>query len=500
MNDDHLAEQILKDLRGRQSAFWEKEREKNALALFHRASIGVPAYKDFLKKNRIEPAKIKTFADLQGVPPMTKKGYLRQYPLEKLVWEGTLHQPMVFTSTSGSTGRPFYFPRSYELDWESSIVHEFFLENSSYGRKGSTLVIVGFGMGAWIGGLITYRAFEIASQRGAKVAIITPGINKGEIFNALRDLAPQFDQVILAGYPPLVKDIIDEAPEYGVHLKKLKLRLLFAAEAFSESFRNYLSARVGIKNPYLDTLNVYGTADIGTMAYETPTAILARTLALKHKELFQSLFSEVERTPTLAQYNPHFITFEAPEGDVMLTGNNTIPLIRYAIGDRGGVMNFDALERKMDMAGIPWKKEVSKAGIVKHITQLPFVFVYERGDLSTKLYGAIVYPEPIKDALHHPKLQKYLTGKFMMATRLNSQQNQYLEINIELKPDLRPKVALAQLSAKLILERLMAKNAEYRNNVSMMGRKMFPRVHLWPYGHQKYFRSGGKQRWVEKTH
>jgi phenylacetate-CoA ligase len=59
-------------------------------------------------------------------------------------------------------------------------------------------VIVGFGMGVWIGGLITYKAFEIAAKRlGHPVSIITPGINKQEIFHALRELAPQFKETII---------------------------------------------------------------------------------------------------------------------------------------------------------------------------------------------------------------------------------------------------------------------------------------------------------------
>jgi len=35
---------------------------------------------------------------------MTKKDYLRQYPLEKLCWDGSLKKSLVFTATSGSTG------------------------------------------------------------------------------------------------------------------------------------------------------------------------------------------------------------------------------------------------------------------------------------------------------------------------------------------------------------------------------------------------------------
>ena len=498
MKKGHSVSQILRFLRIKKSAFWERERERRALELFRSSAKNVPAYRDFLKKNQINPLAIKTFKDFQNVPSMSKKEYLRRYPLRQLVWDGTLRKPMVFTSTSGSTGAPFYFPRERKLDWQSSVIHEFFLNNSSHGRNGSTLVIVGFGMGAWIGGLITYKAFEIANERGAEVAIITPGINKKEIFHALRDLASQFGQVILVGYPPFVKDIIDEAPLYGVNLKKLNLRLLFAAEFFSETFRDHLVKKAGIRNIYRDTMNIYGTADIGTTAHETPIAIFIRRLAIRHKSFFAALFPDVGRTPTLAQYNPFFITIEAVDQNILFTGGNTIPLVRYAIGDRGGVMSFDEVIRRAKHCGIDLKREARKAGLAAHITELPFVYIYERTDLSTKLYGAIIYPEPIREALQARGLMARCTGKFTMATRFDAHENQFLEINVEMKIGVSKSKKLEDQCVREIMKQLIARNAEYRNNHSSIPQKVVPRVRLWPYGSRNYFGGSGKQRWVEK--
>src|SRR3989338_1332142 len=187
--------------------FWSHERERRPLELFRLASRRVPAYKDFLRRNKIAPEKIKTFKDFQFVPPVSKKNYLREYPIEKLCWDGSLKKPLVWTSTSGSTGEPFYFPRGERLDWQASLMHEAFLNNSSLGAEGPTLVIIGFGMGVWIGGLITYEAFEMASRAsGHEISILTTGINKAEIMKALKKLSPRFKQTILVGYPPFIKD------------------------------------------------------------------------------------------------------------------------------------------------------------------------------------------------------------------------------------------------------------------------------------------------------
>jgi len=495
---DSSAQKILHLIRTKKDEFWSRERGRRPLALFHNAARRVPAYKDFLKKNKINPDKIRTFKDFKLVPPVSKKNYLRQYPLEKLCWDGHLNKPLVWTSTSGSTGEPFYFPRGERLDWEYSVLAELFLANSSYGAKGPTLVIVGFGMGVWIGGLITYKAFEIAARRGNHaVSIITPGINKKEIFHSLRNLSPHFAQTILVGYPPFVKDILDEAEEVEkINLKHLRLRILTAAEAYTEKFRDYLGRKAGIKNLLLDTLNIYGTADIGAMAYETPTSILIRRLSLSNKKLFHEIFKPIEKTPTLAQYNPFFITFESVEGDILLSGDSTIPLVRYAVGDHGGILSFNEAVQKLKEYDIDLKLEAKRAGISSYLYELPFVYVYERADFSTTLYGLQIYPETIREALLDKRLSRYLTGRFVMLTKFDAKQNQYLEINLELRKGKEVSKRFESEVCRKLVTHLRLKNSEFRELHDAIKDRALPRLICWPAGHTKYFPLGIKQRWV----
>lgn len=497
--DERTAKNIIKFIRSKKQGFWKRQQEATSLSLFHRASKEVPAYKDFLHKNKIDPRKIRTFRDFQTVPLIDKNSYLRKYSLEKLVWEGNLKKPLVFTATSGSTGEPFYFPRSSQLDWESSIIHEVFLRNGFRSEAGPTLVIIGFGMGVWIGGLITYKAFEIASnQNGYSVSIISPGIHKEEIFKALKNLAPHYRQVILTGYPPFVKDIIDEAPERGIKLKKLNIRLLFAAECFTEKFRDHLAEKAGIKNIYLDTLNVYGTADIGTMAYETPISILIRRLAIKNRRLFEYLFSNITKVPTLAQYNPLFNCFESLNGNVVVTGDNAIPLVRYSLGDHGGVMNFTEVKEKLKNCGINLKLEAKNAGIQNYIYELPFVFVYERADFFVKLHLRDINPEIIRDVLIDKTFNKFLSGKFTMATKYNHRHNQYLEINLELRKNRKLNGGFKSKLSKNILAAISSKTSGPGSQTEFVKRKDLLKIIFWPAEHPLHFKSGVKQKWVKR--
>lgn len=495
---DYSAEQTIRFFSEKDGKWWEKEGRKRALALFHDAAEHVPAYKDFLKKNKITHAKVKTWEDFRHVPVTSKKNYLRKYPLEKLCWNGNLNRPFVFTATSGSTGEPFYFPRTSAVDGNASITHEFFLRNGLSGGKESTLVIVAFGMGIWIGGLITYKAFEIAAQRGDyPLSLITPGINKKEVLSALEKIAPKYKQVILAGYPPMIKDILDEGIAQGIDFGKLNMRIVTAAEVYTESFRDYIAEKAKVRNIYTDIMSVYGSADIGTMAFETPTAILARRLAMGNGELFGDMFPGVKKTPTLAQFNPLQIMFEALNGEVALTGDSAIPLIRYAIGDNGGVVGHVDMMNHIRERGINWAREVKRAGL-KNTQQLPFVYVYERNDFSTTLYGLQIYPEMIREALLKKKISPYVTGKFSMATMFDNKQNQYLELHIELKKDKKESRELTDIVTEEVFEYLRQINSEFRELSNHLKERARPKIKLWPAEHPAHFKPGTKQKWIHK--
>jgi phenylacetate-CoA ligase len=494
-----VARGMAERVRTSKSSSWTNIQARNTLALFHDAAKRVPAYRDLLKKQGIRPADIRTHDDFAKVPITSKKGYLKKYPLADLCWDGSLARPAVFSSTSGSTGKPFFFQRLPNIEEDYSILAELFLGNGSQapGPENPTLVIIGFGMGVWIGGVLTYRAFDIASRRAYPVSILPVGVNKTEILKALHDLAPSFKQTIIIGYPPFVKDVLDEAEFEGVNLKKLNIRLLFAAEAFSEHFRDYLAKKVGMKNVYRDTLNIYGTADIGAMAFETPTSILIRRLASESPELYGRIFGDMQKRPTLAQYNPAFVSFEAPDGEILLTGYSAVPLIRYAVGDRGGVHTYEALESIFAEFGISLKKEAKKRDVPLY--ELPFVYVYERSDLATTIYGLQIYPEYLRDVMLSDAVQRFCTGKFQIMTKYDEKDDQYLEINIEQKRGIESVSKEFKRAAVAAIEAAFKqKSSEYKELSSFVNERPLFKLMFRAACDPEFFPPGIKQKWVKK--
>jgi phenylacetate-CoA ligase len=490
---------VLKEIKSKQNSFWSKVAGKQTLALFHSVALRVPAYKDFLKKQKVHPEKIRTIEDFKFVPPVNKQNYLHLYPYEKLFWDGTIKKPLTIHSTSGSTGEATYFQRQVQFDLRREIILENFFRANEQTLQGPTLFIVTFGMGIWSAGMgIHTAAYLSVNRNNFPISIIAPGVSKIETLKILKNLAPHYKQVIIAGYPPFVKDVIDEALDLGIDTRKINMRFVFTGEAFTEELREYLATKTNIRNIFLDTMNTYGTSEFGATAVETPLSILARRLGYARRPIFKSLFGSITKTPTIAQYIPHFVNFEAENGELFLTGDSPMPLIKYQSGDNGGVMSYEQLEYALRENGIDLETQCRKYGLTSHVSRLPMVYVYERKNLTASLYGVLIYPEFIKVALFDRQLIKFLTGKFTMLTKYDKRHNQYLEINLELRKGVKFKKVFEQKTLKKIVQTLRNRSSEYNELVTNMKIRVHPTVVFWDYEYELFFAAGNKQKWVKQ--
>lgn len=496
--------ELLNLLTQKPEHYWTQRGESEALRLFRAMSHRVPAYKDFLKKHGVQnPDSVRTMKDFQGVPIASKENYLLQYPLPMLCWDGIFSgKQWIIASTSGSTGNPFYFPRTNIHDKQCALSYELCFR-AYYGIDAkSTLFINCFALGVWIGGMFVYQAMKHHIEKNRyPFSIITPGADQTEALKAIKNLAPQFDQIILAGYGPLVKDLIDEGAAQGIKWNEYPMKYLFAAEGFTEGFRDYMKTHGGAQDIYGGTLNVYGTADLGTMAHETPLSILMRRLTVERPELCQKIFSHSHKLPTLAQYIPELYYFEEVDGRLVCSSPGGIPLVRYDLKDRGEVQNIDALFSKLAREGVNIQEEMSERAVAHPVWRLPLVAVYERNDFTVSIYSVNIYPESIRKALEDKNLQTALTGKFTMTVGFNEQQNQVLEIHLELRPRIAAEPKLEKQALDAIVSGLNKENSEWRDFYANpnIRQKIAPRLTFWPHQHPQYFKPGGKQKWVKRS-
>lgn len=445
--------------------------DSNALTLFHDAASRIPAYADFLHKNGLNPAAIQSIKDFHKVPIMDKQNYITQYPLAEMCWDGQLDTLNYIVSSSGSTGLPFYWPRGETQDYISANLYERVFEDSFGLSQSSTLLVNSYGQGTWIAGTELYNTARILGRKYPNLAIINPGIDIDLTITQLDQLAVNFDKIIICGYPPLLRDLIQHGTERGFGWSSYRIYMVTAGEAMSESWRTYMNNLLGAKDNRI--INIYGLADAGVVTSETPATLTLR--AQYHGALPESLGGS--RTIGLHQYDPNDRYFEADENNrLLLTTMAGIPLIRYDTKDHG---------------------IITPAGTVIKNNTLPVLSLFGRRDLSTTLYALNIYPENIREALDDQQLSLLLTGRFVMRTKHRKDMSQYLHLDIELAPDA---VLNAQFRRDLklrIVERLRQNNTEYRELYDKIGSKAWPRLRFVPYNSIGYV-AGKKHKWVKR--
>jgi phenylacetate-CoA ligase len=479
---------------------WEKLGKQRALDLFQAMAERVPAYKAFLASHKIDPASIKTIKDFKKLPPIDKDNYLRKYSREDLCWDGQFdNKSWIISTTSGSTGQPYYFPRQVSQSWQYATSAELYLRANFQIQDKSTLYIVAFPMGAWIGGLFTYEALSIiAAKKEYNLSIITPGIHKKEIIAAIKQLGKNFDQVIIGSYAPFLKDILDDGEREGITWSDYNLGFVFSAEGFSELFRDYVIKKTGIKNPYTSSLNHYGTVDLGTMSHETPLTNMLRRDALENMDVYRILFNRDDKLPTLTQYNPALFYFEEEDGNLLCSAYSGIPLVRYNLKDSGGVLSLHEAKKRLQSVGYDLDGKLRERKLEDLAWNLPFVYVYERNDFSVSYYAFQIYPEMIRRPLQQERFEDKLTGKFTMYVEYDDEGRQQFVINAELKADVDETEELLHEVKTQIVESLLTESSEFREVHKMYGEEMLPVVVLWPYEDETYFKPGVKQKWVKK--
>lgn len=461
------------------------------LDLFHDVAAHVPAYQAFLAESGINAENIQTLADFQKIPAIAKDNYISRYPLPDLCRNGQLTGCDMIAASSGSTGKPTFWPRFITDELQIATRFEQIFHNSFAAHQKPTLAVICFTLGTWVGGMFTTNCCRYLASKGYPITVITPGNNKDEILRVVQELGGNFEQVVLLGYPPFLKDVIDTGVVRGVEWPRYQIKLVMAGEVFSEEWRSLVGERVGSQNPCYDSASLYGTADAGVLGNETPLSICIRRFLAENPIVAKALFGE-SRLPTLVQYDPVNRFFEAIDGQLLFSGNNGIPLIRYNILDTGGIITYDAMLEFLANYGFNPLEKLTPTGI----HQLPFVYVFGRSNFTVSYFGANIYPENVTVGLEQPIIKEWVTGKFVLQVKEDSDQNRFLSVVVELAPEVEASEDKRQAIAASILTQLLRLNSEFANYVPKEYQQ--PEVILAAMGDREYFPIGVKHRYTRK--
>ena len=467
-----------------------RQAEEKVLTLFHQAAANVPAYNDFLKKSGINPADIRTMDDFRQLPLTDKKNYIDAYDLASRSWFGKLSLSHFVAVSSGTTGQPHFWPRTLQTELEGARQHEFFLQEFFEVNQRKTLVIDGFYLGNTMAGTFTLACLQLLKLKGLPLTITTPGSYDKDIITFIHALHREFDQTIIFGYPPILKEVVHQVCQHQDVIDVTKLRLVCAGQAFTENWRDYLLNKLGgmVNKPAI--MSVYGSSDAGLMGFETLLSIQIRRFLARQHDITQYFFGD-ERLPSLYVYDPRTIFLESPAGELCFTINNGAPLIRYNIKDRGGVIPYQQMISLMRQH-LP----DSQDWISNNCGAFPFVYIFGRDRFMAKVYGLPIYSEYVQQALNHASLAPYVTGNFVLENVEDDDHNILLVCRVELEQGIKAEAELQKTMSEIFIQEFITLSPLYKNILGIMGEKAKPHIILYDYQDPQYFGHDGSKKFA----
>lgn len=460
-----------------------------AMAIARRALQGVPAYRvHSLAHGCADPA-VDSPEGFAALPVTTKAGYLKRHELAQLMWDNDIAYANTWSSTSGSTGTPTFFPRDkVAIDDATHYYGRIFDESFAIGSDHSALFVVCFAMGTWIGGTYSHQAGHGLHGRGYRVSVSTPGIDVAAAAMSITELGPHYDKVVIAGYPPLVKDVLDQLPDTAL---TQDISILLAGEGITEDWRDHLLDRIGRREHPERVCLIYGTAEAGVMGHESPVTVDVRRAARGSEALRADLFGKAATLPTFVEIDParRYTEVDA-EGYLLFTIDGALPLIRYRINDQGDVVTGRRLREVLAEHGLDELADrVDPDGC--------FVVLTGRPDVSTTFYSSNIYPSQLAPAFDSRSVVRLVTGRFRADGSPGRDHRPELRVAVELAAGVHtPPPELVPDLTVLCQKALLHNNDEYRTLLAQHGvERIAPRITLHPHG-TGLFRVGPKHKYT----
>ncbi len=225
------------------------------------------------------------------------------------------------------------------------------------------------------------------------------------------ELGPAFDQVVLLGYPPFLKDVIDTGLSAAC-AGPTSRPLVTAGEVFSEEWRTLVAERIGGRRAVLRLRLALRHRRRGRARPLRRRSASPSAASWPRAPRPRGTSSARRACPRLPSTTPTPASSRLVDGTLLFSGDNGVPLVRYDIARYGRDPPYDAMLASSGRLGFDPAAALGPGR--RAIRALPFVLVFGRSDFTVSYYGANVYPENVTVGLEQPPVQAWVTGKFVM--------------------------------------------------------------------------------------
>ncbi len=481
-----------------------KAGELRARKSFWQAYKHVPAYQDFVDENVAGGVKynnrktLNTFADL---PETSKDNYVNENINNKarMHMDGKLPLHGKIDTSTGTTGEPISWWRGKkELKSVRTLLQ--YAAKLQAAEK-PIICINAFAPGPWATGLTTHEVMT-----GVGVVITTgPDINKiltmlEEYYRELSDpeSGQMTRQIVIAGYPPFLKDLVDEARrratlknDDGSYEKdffgKYDALAVVGGQGMSEAMRDTLLKDISDDGTeesmiFREVFSSYGASDLDiNLGFETEFERTIRRVCEKNHSLKEELFGD-KRIPMVFHYDPmNYHVEENEKGKLVFTcarGDRSESRVRYNVGDEGKVVAVS------DVLAILQRHNIELEPHQLPNTNLPLMFIWGRDSTVTYRGANLAFTDFERAVTEIPTLRNH--AKKYAFYNVENKGDEKLQLWIELKEDsnIDDLGDLIELRNQLV-EQMCIVNQDFRYQIEQLsdGKNSYPELRLFTSGH-----------------
>ncbi|MFJ1269769.1 phenylacetate--CoA ligase family protein [Legionella lytica] len=281
---------------------------------------------------------------------------------------------------------------------------------------------------------------------------------KSEIKTMADTLNKEKNQVIIAGYPPFLKDLTAYAQEKGHNFDEFSVIGVVGGQAISEAMRDQL-----INHGFNQIYSSYGASDLDiNLGVETEYEISVRKAIETNPGLAHELYGENKGLPMVFHYDPMNYHVECDDEDNLLftctRNDRSSPRIRYNLGDKGRVYASSDVQALLAKYGMFQQPK----------TNLPLMFVWGR-DSTVVFNGANLAFTELERAVTTDEHLEQIVLKKAFYTYQDEKGADQLEIWLELNDEEElPNEMQHEEYAHSLLNKLVNLNQDFRYQVEQL--------------------------------
>lgn len=331
--------------------------EKKLLRCFRRAATLSPAYRILLGEAGVDARRIDSLSAFKThCPLLDKANTFGRFKISQLLASDIKHSELASVLTSSGHGG-----NGYALGLSTR------LQLASTPGQIDLGLDMAFNVDRYRTLLINCLPMGVTFQSNA-VCVANVSVREDMACAIVEQSGDLFDQIILCGDPLFLKRLCDYSEARSLDWSRYRMNAIIGEETFTESFREYLAAVLGIDlaNPRSGLIgSSMGVGELGLNLFnETRETIAVRRACNRSPEFMADLCGgEVLPAvlPTFLSFNPlrTFVEVIAPDangvGDLVITvmdSKTPIPLIRYRTGDRAALIDHARLVKCMAAHGV----------------------------------------------------------------------------------------------------------------------------------------------------